>query len=60
MYHDILKLFYMYVEGVFGVDELLILIEPLFDDKLLKIYENFKSIVVSREVNRRDQTWLCK
>jgi histone deacetylase complex regulatory component SIN3 len=58
-YDDIMKVFKLYNDCVIGADEMLEMIKPAFLDEP-EMYEYFKVVVFSREVNRRVNKQFCK
>ena len=53
-----MKAFFLYCEGIFGADELFVLLEPLFNEANVD-FDQFRSLALSREQNRRKLSWFC-
>lgn len=49
IYCEILKVFFLYVEGILGADEQFMLVEKFFDRDPEDIFERFKNLTFSRE-----------
>lgn len=58
LYDIVIKMFCMYVDGIWGADELFAILEDVF--RHIDEFEQFKSFCLSREVNRRKETWFCR
>lgn len=58
LFDIIMKIFCLYVEGICGADELFSILEDVF--RHIDEFELFKSFCLSREVNRRKDTWFCR
>jgi hypothetical protein len=58
-YDIVMKMFSLYVEGIFGVDELFFALEDIF--RHVDEFEQFKKLCLCRESNRRkDESWYFK
>lgn len=58
LFDVVMKAFTIYVDGIFGADELFMLLENSF--RHIDEFEQFKSFCLSRECNRRKETWFCR
>ena len=58
LFDIVMKAFTLYVDGLCGADELFSLLEQAFSH--IDEFEQFKSFCMSREVNRRKETWFCR
>lgn len=59
IYCEILKVFFLYVEGILGADEQFMLVEKFFDRDPEDIFERFKNLTFSREQGWRKISWFC-
>ena len=58
LFDIVIKIMSIYVEGICGADELFLILEDVF--KHIDEFEQFKSFWLSREWNRRKETWFCR
>jgi len=49
----------LYTEGIISIKELCSLVEHMFDQND-ELFEMFRSLMVTREANRRKYSWFCK
>jgi histone deacetylase complex regulatory component SIN3 len=59
-FDDIMRCFYCYVEGVFNQYEFFELIAPLFDKGNEDLLIHMRTMIASRDNNRRHHNLLCK
>jgi paired amphipathic helix protein Sin3a len=60
-FNNLMKLFYLYIEGIICQDELFLLAEDIFFSKVTdetRLY--FQTLIKNRDVNRRMNSILCK
>ena len=58
LFDIVIKIMSIYVDGVWGADELFAILEDAF--KHIDEFEQFKSFCLSREWNRRKETWFWR